>query len=105
MENKITDDNFKEIIKDNNYVVLDLSTKWCSPCKQLAPIIEKMANQFTDVIISKVDIEDNPDIAINYHIKSVPTIMFFKNGEHVNSHVGMIQETNLISKINELKNG
>lgn len=102
---EITETNFSEIIHDNNMVVIDVWAQWCGPCKQLAPIIEKVSQDFTDVLIGKLNIEDNPEIATEYQIKSIPTIMFFKNGEHINSHVGMIQESKLVSKINDLKNG
>lgn len=101
---EINCEKLEKIINENDYVVVDVSGKWCNPCKTLLPIMERLSENMTDVEFCKIDVEENPDIATEFQIRSIPTLLFFKNGEHVNSHVGMIQESKLVSKINDLKN-
>lgn len=101
----ITTENVKQMISEEDYVILDLVSNWCNPCKVLSPILEKMSLDMTDISFVKMDVEENPDIAIEYNIKSVPTLLFFKNGEHVLTHVGMIPEKSLLEKITKIKNG
>lgn len=105
MANEITNDNFKQIVIDNDTVVVDLWAEWCGPCKALTPIIEKVATSMTDVFIGKVNVDENPEIASEYKIRSIPTLLFFKSGKLVLTHIGMIPETQLIEKINTVKNG
>ena len=71
MTQTIAETNLDQIIDNNNYVVVDVYTKWCNPCKVLAPIIENLSEKMSDVKFCKIDVEDNPEIATEYEIRSI----------------------------------
>lgn len=79
-----TDQNVKEAIASGKPVVIDFWATWCGPCVRMAPIIDELAEQYADkVLIGKYNIEEENDLSTEYRIMSIPTILFFKNGEHV----------------------
>lgn len=79
-----TDQNIKEAIASGKPVVIDFWATWCGPCVRMAPIIDELAEQYADkVLIGKYNIEEENDLSTEYRIMSIPTILFFKNGEHV----------------------
>ncbi|GKX68888.1 thioredoxin [Inconstantimicrobium mannanitabidum] len=81
--------DFKSQVLDaNNLVVLDLFATWCGPCKMVAPIIDELSKEMTDVKFFKLDVDNNGDIAEKYQVASIPTLLFFKNGEVVDRLVG-----------------
>lgn len=88
----------KEVVNSNNKVLVDVWAVWCGPCKMLSPIIDKVANDVDDVCVVKVNIDDNEDIAENFGIEAIPTLLVFNNGELVNKNVGFIPE----NKVKEL---
>ena len=92
----VTTENFKDFLKTGEIVMIDISANWCAPCKVLSPIIDTIAAEFTnegiDVKIGKMDVDDNRDIAVDYSVTSIPTILIFKNGELVDRNTGMIQK-------------
>lgn len=101
----ITDANFKEVLANNTLVVVDFGAAWCGPCKSLAPIIDKIANAYEGrAAVGKVDIEESTEITEEYAIRSVPTILFFKNGEMVQGKkvVGATSEAKITAIIDEL---
>lgn len=100
----ITDSNFDEILANNPIVVVDFSATWCGPCKKVAPIVEELANDYSGkAAIGKVDVDDSPDLTERYGIRSVPTILFFKNGElQTDKVVGAIDKQSLDTKIKAL---
>lgn len=77
-----------EVLDANNLVVLDLFATWCGPCKMVAPIIDELSKEMTDVKFFKLDVDNNGDIAEKYQVASIPTLLFFKNGEVVDRLVG-----------------
>ena len=83
MEKKFTTDNFEaEVLKSDKPVLVDFYADWCGPCKMQGPILEELKNKVGDAAnIVKVDVDRNPDISAKYQIRSVPTIIIFKNGE------------------------
>ena len=88
----------KEVVNSNNKVLVDVWAVWCGPCKMLSPIIDKVASDTNDVCVVKVNIDDNEDIAENFGIEAIPTLLVFNNGELVNKNVGFIPE----NKVKEL---
>ena len=87
---EITDSNYKEVLAEGKPVVVDFWAPWCGPCKMVAPIIEELAAEFEgQVIIGKCDVDENGDMAAEYGIRNIPTVLFFKNGEVVDKQVGV----------------
>ena len=81
--------------------LLDVSAIWCGPCRIIAPIIEEISDEIQDITVATCDIDDNPQIAIDYGIRSVPTFIFFKNGVEVDRMVGAVSKKKLVDKIDE----
>ncbi len=101
----ITEENFKEVLANNSVVVVDFSATWCGPCKALAPIVDKLATQYEGrAAICKADIEECDSIAQEFGIRSVPTILFFKDGavQPDKKIVGATQEAKLAAAIDSL---
>ncbi|MFO0554813.1 MAG: thioredoxin [Polyangiaceae bacterium] len=86
-----------DVLKSSVPVLVDFTATWCGPCKALAPIVEKVADEFAGKVrVGKCDIDDSPTVAAKYGIRSVPTVMVFKNGEKVGQHVGMTNRDKLV---------
>jgi thioredoxin 1 len=87
---EITDGNFKELIAGDKPVMVDFWAEWCGPCRMIGPIIEELANEYEDTaIVGKMNVDENDDIPGEYGIRSIPTILFFKNGILADKHVGV----------------
>jgi thioredoxin 1 len=100
---KITDESFKELIAGDLPVVVDFWAEWCGPCRMVGPIIEELAKEYEGkVIIGKVNVDENDEIAGEYNIRSIPTILYFKNGELTDKHVGAAQKSLLENKLKAL---
>ena len=96
--------DFNNIIDNNSNVLLDFYADWCGPCQTLLPTVHKLADELQDdVIIRKINVDDNIELASQFNIKSIPTLVFFKNGKPADRHTGLITERNLRDKINRLK--
>ena len=111
MAKNIIDATDNKIDLDNQYTVLKFSASWCGPCKQLDPIIHKIAEKNHDVIFYNIDIDNNSDLAANYHIMAVPTLIFMKDGEIIKDEkdkevrlVGFVSEEKLDKIFNEYFN-
>lgn len=97
---EFTDSNLKDYIASGKPVVVDFWAEWCGPCKAITPAIEELAKTYEgQVEIGKLNIDDNTDTTEEYAIRSIPTILFFKNGELVDKQVGAVQKTALEEKI------
>lgn len=83
--------------------VLDFSAEWCGPCKKLSPIIEELALEYNDVAIKKIDVDANRDLAQEHNIRSIPTILFIKDGEILHKHVGSASRLEIVELIESLK--
>lgn len=99
-----TSDNFNdEVLKSDIPVVVDFYADWCGPCKMLSPFVSAMEPLYQGKVkIGKLNVDNNPDIAEKYNVMSIPTLLFFKNGQLVNTSVGMISKDTLQEKIEEL---
>lgn len=97
----ITDDNFKEEVLDSELpVLLDLWAPWCGPCKAIAPVVEELSKKYEGRLrVCKLDIDDNQDTPVKYGVRSIPTLLFFKNGELKGSIIGAVQQKSIEEKI------
>lgn len=98
MIKEINTDEFKTLINEGR-VVVDFFATWCGPCKMLSPVIEEISNELTDINFYKVDVDKNEDIAREYGIMSIPTIIIFEDGKVVNTIVGLKSKSDLIDII------
>ena len=88
---KLTSSNFDEVINANENVVVDFWAEWCGPCKILAPIIEELAKEYAGkVVFGKLNVDEARDIAIDFGISAIPTLIFFKRGKPVDALVGVL---------------
>ena len=97
MANDINKDNFSsEVLENDKLVLVDFWAEWCGPCKQLAPRVEEAAQQYGEQIkVCKVDIEEHRDLAVQYGIRSIPSLIIFKSGEVSGVQVGALTQEQL----------
>jgi thioredoxin 1 len=89
MEVTISTENFESLKNGDKPLVVDFWATWCGPCRMIAPIIAELAEQYDGkIVVGKCDVEENDDIAMEFGIRNIPTILFFKNGEVVDKMVG-----------------
>lgn len=99
MEVQITTDNFETLKNGNLPLVVDFWATWCGPCRMIAPIIAELAEEYDGrIVVGKCDVEENDDIAMEFGIRNIPTILFFKNGEIVDKMVGAAPKAKLQEK-------
>lgn len=100
----ITDENAREIIESGKPVVIDCWATWCGPCKAMAPLIDQLAQEYEGkVVIGKYNVDEEGDLATEYRVMSLPTILFFKNGEKAPIRLaGSQTRETLVAKIEEL---
>jgi thioredoxin 1 len=98
---EINDGNFdNEVLKADVPFLLDFSAVWCGPCKVLAPIVEKLADEYKGKVkVGKLDIDDSPGVASKFGIRSVPTVLVFKGGKESGRHVGVTNKETLLKLI------
>ena len=99
-----TDANFEsEVLKFNGAVMVDFFASWCGPCKMMAPAIEKLATEYAGKVkIGKLNVDDNPNVSMKHEIQSIPTLVFFKNGQIVDKAVGFQSAEALKQKLDAL---
>ena len=101
----LTSANFDEIVGGNNFVIIDFWAPWCGPCKNFAPIYEKISGQHDDIVFAKVNTEEEQELAAHFNIRSIPTLMIFRDQIVIFSQAGMLPEESmneLIGKAGEL---
>lgn len=104
MSLEVNSTNFEEIIKNKEELILvDFWAPWCGPCKIIGPFLDELSIQFeNNLIVAKVNVDENPELAAQFGIRNIPTILFFKKGEIVDKSVGVSNKANLENKINSL---
>ena len=96
-----TNSNFNELLQDIKLVVVDFWATWCGPCRMLSPILDEVEAEMADQItVVKVNVDDADEIAGQFRIMSIPTLLFFKNGQVVDKTVGAMPKNVLVDKIN-----
>jgi len=99
---EITDDNFEEINSTGEILVIDFWAEWCGPCRMVGPIVEELAGDYEGkAVIGKVNVDDNPKISAKFGIRSIPTILYFKDGKMVDKQTGAVQKTILSEKLDK----
>ena len=100
----VTDDTFEqEVLKSDVPVVVDFWAEWCGPCRMVAPIVDELATEYEGrVLIAKCDVEENDDIAMEFGVRNIPTILFFKGGQLVDKFVGAASKGKIEEKFKAL---
>lgn len=99
---EITDDNFEtEVIKSDKPVLIDFWAVWCGPCKLIAPIVEELATEYDGKVkIGKLDVDSNQQTAIKFGVRSIPTLLLFKDGKLKETIIGAVPKKNIVDKLN-----
>jgi thioredoxin 1 len=101
MAKEFTDSNFdQEVLKSDKPVLVDFWAEWCGPCRMIGPIVEELSGEYDGkVSIGKMNVDENPGVPSKYGIRSIPTLLVFKNGELVDKIIGAVPKSLLVGKL------
>jgi len=101
---EITDDNFEtEVINSDKPVLIDFWAVWCGPCKLIAPIVEELATEYDGKVkIGKLDVDSNQQTSIKFGVRSIPTLLLFKDGKLKETIIGAVPKKNIVDKLNSV---
>ena len=89
----------EKVLQSDKPVLIDFWATWCGPCQMQGPIVEELSEELTDVLVGKVNVDEEPDLAERYSVMSIPTLLVFKNGEVVQKAVGLQSKENLLDML------
>lgn len=103
MSIKISSDNFeKEVINSELPVLVDFWAEWCGPCRAVGPVLEELSDEYSDKFrVAKVNVDENPELASEYGIRSIPTMILFKDGKRADSVIGALPKENIVDFVTE----
>lgn len=96
---KVTKDNFNEVKNSDKTVLLDFYADWCGPCKMVGPIIDEIAKENPDILVGKINVDEQPELASSFSVMSIPTLVVMRNGEVVNKSMGARPKAAILSMI------
>ena len=103
MAKVVTNTNFAEMLAGDKPVLVDFWATWCGPCRILSPTVDEIAEEYADrITVAKCNVDDAEEIAMQYRIMSIPTLLFFKGGEVVDKRVGVVSKDEIVSIINSI---
>ena len=98
---KSTDENFENLLKENKVLITDFWAEWCLPCKQIGPALEEISNEMTNVIVAKHNIDEEPNYAVKFGVRGIPTMILFVDGKQKSVKVGATTKSNIVSWIKD----
>jgi thioredoxin 1 len=102
MVKNVTDGTFEEFIKSNDVAVIDCWAAWCGPCRMLSPVIEELASENSDVAFGKLNVDENRATPMKYGIMSIPTLLYFKNGQLVDKTIGALPKPAIENRLERI---
>ncbi len=98
---KITSNNFEEeVLNAEGPVIIDFYADWCGPCKMMSPIIDSIAEEIENIKVGKINVDDAQDLAVQYNVMSIPTIIIFKDGKPYKKFIGVTSKENILNELN-----
>ena len=94
---KVNLENFESIKNQEKPVLLDFYADWCGPCRMVGPIVEQIADERDDIIVGKINVDENPELASQFGVMSIPTLVVLKNGEIANQSVGALPKAKILA--------
>jgi thioredoxin 1 len=96
---KVTNENFNELINSENTTLVDFYADWCGPCRMLGPVIEEIANENKNINVGKVNVDSYKELANQFGIRSIPTMIVFKNGKEIKRLVGFLPKDEILNRL------
>ena len=97
---ELTDSNFDQVINSDKPVLVDFWAEWCGPCKMIGPVVEELAGDYDGkAVIAKLNVDENPQTTAKFGVRSIPTLLVFKNGQIVDKQIGAVPKSVLAKKL------
>lgn len=100
---ELTHENFEKSVSEG-IVLVDFWAPWCGPCRMISPVIEEIANEDSSISVAKLNVDDYPELAGKHGVMSIPTLLFFKDGELKDTSIGVVSKNVILNKLDLLKN-